>query len=474
MSSFVVAHRTPTSKSQALDSKVLQFDGIWHLGIRPRDVDWTPSKDKDAKSEADQCFDKIKYLFWNAEQQLDNLLFTIFPRQADCLLASEHLSLLLRLLSELFLQVQNSKRKSAVMNQPFENKLSINEAARPRQSTPDINSDDEFQFTTPPESPTLAASQPHIFMRPDSSERIQKRQSDGGDNYSPPKLARKAQLKAWSRSLPSTHTSTSPVRPVQSYRRPSEHFKISNLPNQNLFVDETTEPPTAIQMSFKTRFECARVALASGLDIYDLASEDVLSMTTYDNLWAYFKQKSSEEPRLALPKRSSPKVWQDPSGQFLNLKASLAFDENPKSTKPLFKLQLHSMKYEKSCRFKRAFGGDRFLYLFLPDLKLPQWLKDQEAHLEIRLQEWLKSVKQFLGREWEVVHVEPVKPDTKKARKDRIFSYRVILFATSGYDILPRLEMTIDGLINWFMPLKKTGGQSFCKAYARLDLGLLS
>lgn len=285
-----------------------------------------------------------------------------------------------------------------------------------------------------------------------------------------------------------------PVTPVknmerltlESPRNIQEHYKISSLPKQHLFVNESKESSLVAQMPFRTRFECARVALANNLDIHDLVSESVLNISTYEHLWSYF-EKIADERCLILPRRSSAKAWEDSSRrcEYVNLKAELHFNE--KSNEPLFKLLIEPIEWDKTCRFQYAFGGDRFLYLLLPVLKLPNGLKTQPVDLEPRLLEWMKGPKKFLGREWEVMHVEPHKAKSKAARKSRQYSYRIVLFATKGYDILPKHgsesckclkpslkpEVTLDDLINWFMPLQKNGGQSFCKAFARLDLGRL-
>ncbi|QDS77841.1 hypothetical protein FKW77_006546 [Venturia effusa] len=275
-------------------------------------------------------------------------------------------------------------------------------------------------------------------------------------------------------------------------RHESEDFRLSSLPRQNLFVDEGDEVVAMSIMPFKTRFECSRVALACGVPITTFATEAVLHITKYDELWSYFR-KIAHENRVTLPKRSSAKAWDDTSArcEYINLKARLAFNDKANSRQSLFKLYIDPIEEDRPCRFQHAYGGDRFLYLFLPNLDLkdePSYLN--QAHkptLISRLQQWFDSEKNFLGRKWRVLHVEPVKEKTQAKRKERLLSYRIILFATHGYDILPKLdtypyrtlctepssspETTIEEIVNWFMPLEKTAHQPYCKAFARFDLG---
>jgi hypothetical protein len=274
-------------------------------------------------------------------------------------------------------------------------------------------------------------------------------------------------------------------------RHGSEHWRLKSLPKEDLFVNESDEPAYIPKLSFRARFECARVALAFGLSVHDLASESVVGITEYADLWSYFN-RCAEEKGFTLPKRSSDKAWEDsPRCEYVNLKARLTINYESNSRQPLFKLHIEPIEWDNPCRFQYAYGGDRFLYLFLPDLELRNDLKQHQEFLIPRLLEWMNGVKNFLGRKWEVIHVEPMKPKSKQQRKERKFSYRIVLFATTGYDILPKLadspysrftkcvepssrpETTRNELVDWFMPLQKNAYQSFCKAFARLDLGNL-
>ncbi|KAE9975723.1 hypothetical protein BLS_002470 [Venturia inaequalis] len=321
-----------------------------------------------------------------------------------------------------------------------------------------------------------------------------KEHSDGATSHkgrtirpaSPSIRQQQKQLHPTSRA--STATNEIQNRDIDSplQRHDSEDFRLSSLPKQHMFIDEGKEVAVLSVMPFKTRFECSRVALASGLPIHTFATQDVLRITTYDELWSHFK-KIAQEEGVVLPKKSSASAWDDTSArcEYVNLKARLSFNDEANSRQSLFKLHIDPIGYERPCRFQYKYGGDRFLYLFLPNLELkedPSYLT--QAHkpdLIRRLQQWLRNEKNFFGRRWRVMHVEPVKEKSQAKRRERMLSYRIILFATHGYDILPKLverpyktsspETTIEEIVNWFMPLQKTAHQPYCKAFARLDLG---
>jgi hypothetical protein len=103
--------------------------------------------------------------------------------------------------------------------------------------------------------------------------------------------------------------------------------------------------------------------------------------------------------------------------------------------------------------------------------RFPTHLKSQEQNFKRRFAEWLLTEKHFLGRVWRVVHLEPYKSSRKFEEKTQRPSYRVILFAVSGYDIPPALHRSVEEVINWFLPLQKNEKQPYCKVFARLDLG---
>lgn len=109
------------------------------------------------------------------------------------------------------------------------------------------------------------------------------------------------------------------------------------------------------------------------------------------------------------------------------LKGSIAFGDSNEGS--LFQLTLEPLQIEKSCRFHRAFGGDRFLYVPMPPLSLPSRLKGQEANFQRR--------KAFLATLRSIDSIAP---------------------------------MSIMDVIDWFIPISRNDRQLFCKAFTRLDL----
>lgn len=275
------------------------------------------------------------------------------------------------------------------------------------------------------------------------------------------------------------------VSPVKSM----EHHQVKALPKQGLFVPDIVNEKLKI-MPFKYRWEFMRFALEVGVEPADLLptthNED---WQEYAAMWDYLLRHDANKECEKQPQRSSEKAWSCTDNNFENitLKASLAF--NQKNSGPLFSIQLQPLQVEEaSCRFQRAFGGDRFLYLEVPPFKrdgLPSHLKQQLCNIEERFEDWLPyKQKPFLGREWEVVHIEPLasKKQTLRRQQTEVRGFRVILFATRGCDIprrrgkkihsSVRQEMSVYDLINWFMPLDRNSDQAYLKAFARISLGL--
>ncbi|KAF2143357.1 uncharacterized protein K452DRAFT_357687 [Aplosporella prunicola CBS 121167] len=244
-----------------------------------------------------------------------------------------------------------------------------------------------------------------------------------------------------------------------------EHHQIKNLTEQGLFVPDLTRKLK--NKPFKLRWEFVRIALANGVDPEVLLPHDE-THEDYDTLWEYF----SRHPAChILPRKGQIDAWKATGTSDMKLKASLSV--NSSNSGLLFELNPEPLRVEESCRFQRAFGGDRFLYLEIPPLNeksMPNHLKKQDGNLSERIQEWLLEPKDFLGRTWKVFHYEDVKKKKSLRRPTgEIGTRRVVLFAESGIDIPTK---SVGELIHWFMPLHLNAQQTFAKAYARLSLGL--
>jgi hypothetical protein len=70
-----------------------------------------------------------------------------------------------------------------------------------------------------------------------------------------------------------------------------------------------------------------------------------------------------------------------------------------------------------------------------------------------------------------MVDTGPVKNNkTKTRQRDAIHDKKIVLFATSGCGI--SATVSIGEMLNWFLSFAHNGHQSFCKIFARYDLGL--
>ncbi|KAK7538904.1 RNA dependent RNA polymerase-domain-containing protein [Phyllosticta citricarpa] len=259
-----------------------------------------------------------------------------------------------------------------------------------------------------------------------------------------------------------------------------EQHQLKNLPRDALFVPEVGK--TLQNLPFKQRWEYVRVAQIVGSDPEDLVQSNSGELQDYEKFWSRLMQHQACQDRPDAIQRSSQKAWEAANFENVKLKGSLTF--NPSNVGPLFKLYMQPLRTETSCRFQRAFGGDRFLYVEVPPFDaLPSHLKNQHGYLPHRFVEWLAKPKQFLGRSWMVFFVDPLQPKKRRGERTEMRGYQVVLFAMGGCDLrrqaakvssrAPRQAMDIFDLLNWFMPLKEPNvSQAFPKAFARIALGL--
>jgi hypothetical protein len=188
---------------------------------------------------------------------------------------------------------------------------------------------------------------------------------------------------------------------------------------------------------------------------------------------AFWAKVESISKAASHTNRESKKVWaaaqKDLEGY--TFKGRVAF--NPQSSKPVFRLESLQIEKDNSCRFQRAFGTDRFLYLSFPGFQTGprphRFTKIAMSQIEEKWLEWCRMEHSFLGRTWRVFHVEPSKRGKGKRSSDD-YGIRVVLFAIEGIGI--RRPCAVGDMLDWFFPFAKNQHQSFCKAYARLDLGL--
>ena len=262
--------------------------------------------------------------------------------------------------------------------------------------------------------------------------------------------------------------------------------QVRNLPSEELF--ELDIQGALKGASMRVRYECTRLASHYQYPLEQINSCDIADLEDYRFLWRFFEKQAGRTIQHP-PEMVTPPVWKAAGDDFaeISLKAKLVF--NPKNVGPLFQLRLEPLRSERSCRFQRAFGGDRFLYLSVPAItasKLPLQLGDRRNGIQSAYKEWLCKEKRFLGCTWVTLLVE------NKGRKlggflpdNEVGGQSVVLFATEvaqrsaptsltgkeNQGCLAQSIISVEDVINWFLPTQSNLGQLQCKAYARLELG---
>ncbi|KAL9130896.1 MAG: hypothetical protein Q9217_001046, partial [Psora testacea] len=262
--------------------------------------------------------------------------------------------------------------------------------------------------------------------------------------------------------------------------------QVRDLPTHHLF--EPDIPEAFKDASMRVRYEYIRLASHYQYPLELANPGDIADFEDYQCLWRYFEKCAGHVVQHP-PEMVTPLVWKAAGDNFagISLKGKLVFRST--NVGPLFQLHLEALRKERSCRFQRAFGGDRFLYLSVPAItasKLPSHVRDQYIHIQSSYKEWLQKEKQFLGCKWETFFVEQ---KTKKRGRfvpdDEVGGQLVVLFATEvaqrsapmsftgkkDHECLAQSTIRVEEVFNWFFPTQSNIGHLQCKAYARLELG---
>ncbi|KAF3039373.1 hypothetical protein E8E12_006968 [Didymella heteroderae] len=256
--------------------------------------------------------------------------------------------------------------------------------------------------------------------------------------------------------------------PVESPSKVAHHIR--DIPGQGLFVDD---PDLSLRvMPYFALFICQRIALERSIPLSELVSSMDFASACADP--TVFWTSLLEHPKISHIKfKDSDRLWSATKCNYDGFTFKGQINLRSKPSGPIFQLELHQILPEKSCRFQRKFGADRFLYLSVPDLERKAWtgctLEDL-ANIRGRWEDWLHTEHTFLHRKWRVFHIEPMKRAKTRGRNaEMTHRSRIVLFATEGCGIT---KCTVGKMLNWFLPFARNQGQSFCKAYARFDLGL--
>ncbi|RAL12750.1 uncharacterized protein BO97DRAFT_477741 [Aspergillus homomorphus CBS 101889] len=259
------------------------------------------------------------------------------------------------------------------------------------------------------------------------------------------------------------------------------------------FTYEQTSPRS---VPLRYRYELERTGRAWGVPLSRMLVGGTIPFKSLDDYWHWIASHNQRNGK-PLPEKPTRKAWEAATGDFKTDKHSevvvLTGDMEwcTESENGVLKLSFHPLKTERTCRFHRRFGSDRFLSLTMPaPARPPPHLRvasQSTTDLQEILALWLThNVHRCLGREWRPFFVEEVKSKRKVKSEPR---FRVDFFAVDGIDFdhsvsipasLPspnqnstnRTKMSVDDLIEWHMPWKANIGQSNCKLFQRLSLGL--
>ncbi|KAL1651490.1 hypothetical protein SLS61_005441 [Didymella pomorum] len=267
--------------------------------------------------------------------------------------------------------------------------------------------------------------------------------------------------------------------PIESPSKVAHHIR--DIPRQGLFASETD---LSLQiMPFFALFICQRIALERSISLADLVRNMDIASACASPI--AFWTSLHEHPKISHIKyKDSDRLWSamkrkydgytDDGYTYDGYTFKGQINLRSKRSGPIFRLELHPILPDKSCRFQRKYGADRFLYLNVPELEVKAWTggtQEDLANIRERWEEWLHTEHKFLHRKWRVFHIEPLKKAKTRGRNAEVtHRSRIVLFATEGCGISQK--RTVGELLDWFLPFGRTQGQSFCKAYARFDLGL--
>ena len=233
--------------------------------------------------------------------------------------------------------------------------------------------------------------------------------------------------------------------------------------------------------SLRVRYEVSRVALACNIPLDKIPAPNKSVEEDYDRFWSWLGKRPALNG-LDLPERSSKAAWDAATGAFRNVALAgelLSVDE-------LLTFRLKPLKIERSHRFGRRFGNDRFLAIGVPisdDASFPKHVKDNLENARRDVVNWLTdSDHQILGRTWKFFFIK----DNDKIAKSGLSS-TLYLFAVKGEDFrqiqpgLPRPDelcsahspMDIFTLLDWFIPFQQNGIMQSSTAFSRIGLGMI-
>ncbi|KAL4787818.1 RNA dependent RNA polymerase-domain-containing protein [Aspergillus varians] len=242
------------------------------------------------------------------------------------------------------------------------------------------------------------------------------------------------------------------------------------------------------------RYELERIGRSWDVPLSHMLAGDSISLR-YDEFWKWIEVHTQRHGK-PIPEKPNRKVWDAACGTFKIDRHSEAvvltgdLEWCAKSEPGVLKLKLKPLKTERSCRFHRRYGSDRFLSLTLPaPSRPPSHLRfpSNPALLREAIALWLtQNPHKCLGRTWKPFYVEEVKQKKIKAEP----RFRVNFFAIDGIDFVGKFDesshrisaqkesadshtpMSHESLLKWHLSPQANVDQTNLKLFQRLSLGL--
>jgi len=268
-------------------------------------------------------------------------------------------------------------------------------------------------------------------------------------------------------------------------RRPQE--LLVELPHNGPFRAVNRQLPE--HLPYWLVFEFYRVSQHFGIDVgflyHKMSTTCDVHQLTFDTFWQAVITLCNNEKPLPYPQRSDLKDWttrenayaDNTSGTSVSLSGNLVFSRD--LTKQIFDFKLNPVNNDKSCRFHRNFGADRFLVLDVPYFeeqsllpKVKELFKGESLHDQMF--HWLATSNHHIaGRTWKMFFAEP-KDQSKKKRKEEGMRQRIHLFAVDGFDFaFSKLSpISLENFLNWHLTFVDNRSSTDLKLFARIQLGL--
>lgn len=261
------------------------------------------------------------------------------------------------------------------------------------------------------------------------------------------------------------------------YRRPRD-FDVSNFEDflRNAGPFAISSPFTSTEFSFKTLFEIVRVALHGGIPCSELITSVKNEPPDYEALWSPLSFVMKTHGR-SMPERSDSETWYRTDRYEEGVACSGKLKLDAQGSEPLLSLQLNPLVFRKPNRFTRKYGCGRIFELDVPCFSYNEQLppamgKNLEATRSV-FNNWMFETNHlFLGREWRAFFSKPNKTKGDlNHNNEATSSNRVYLFAERGHDIPASDEMSVNRIVEWFVPAQKNAGNTVLKLFYRIRQG---